>query len=91
MKIKKIILSLILVFTILIDSGCVQTTEEHMKSFKYIRVQGIYFETKDIVDYYQISSGRIRIIMKDGVEITETTCICINEILPQDKEDWNGF
>ena len=85
MKIKKIILSLILIFIIIINSGC-QTQEERVKAFKYIRVDGVYFETKDILDYYYISSGRIRILMKGGIEITTTTYISTDKILLQDEE-----
>ena len=91
MRIKKFILVVMGIVTVFAAGGCA-TYEENIKSYKYIRIDGLYFETKDIIDAVYTPKAWIVITMKNPVKNTTfkihcTTFIGMNEILPQDEEE----
>ena len=91
MRIKKFILIVMVIVTVFAAGGCA-TYQEDIKSYKYIRIDGLYFETKDIVDIVNNPKSWLIITMKNTVKNTTfkihcTTFISTNEILPQDEEE----
>lgn len=91
MRIKKFVLVVMVIITVFAAGGCT-TYEEDIRSYKYIRIDGLYFKTKDIIDIVYTPKAWLVITMKNTVKNTTfkiycTTCISTNEILPQDEEE----